>query len=144
MVCNKKIKPVFIKRKWNHVVFSRAIILSFHPVVAIEMEAFGSPSTKVVNFTYLLCDQSRLYFSQNKCLFMLLGQFELGYIARLSGGTFKSHVKRSNTELLRVPTITILPTRAGTFHSFNCFSQVIYMPTTSLIGCPIHLALSHF
>ena len=34
MVCNKlkKRKPVFIKRKWNHVVFSRATILSFHPV----------------------------------------------------------------------------------------------------------------
>ena len=30
----KKEKPVFIKRKWNHVVFSRAIILSFHPVVS--------------------------------------------------------------------------------------------------------------
>ena len=28
----KKGKPVFIKRKWNHVVFSRATILSFHPV----------------------------------------------------------------------------------------------------------------
>ena len=28
----KKRKPVFIKRKWNHVVFSRATILSFHPV----------------------------------------------------------------------------------------------------------------
>ena len=28
----KKRKLVFIKRKWNHVVFSRAIILSFHPV----------------------------------------------------------------------------------------------------------------
>ena len=32
MVCNKKRKLVFIKWKWNHVVFSRAIILSFHPV----------------------------------------------------------------------------------------------------------------
>ena len=32
MVCNKKRKPVFIKRKWNHVVFSRATILLFHPV----------------------------------------------------------------------------------------------------------------
>ena len=32
MVCNKKRKPVFIKRKWNHVVFSKATILSFHPV----------------------------------------------------------------------------------------------------------------
>ena len=32
MVCNKR-KPVFIKRKWNHVVFSRVTILSFHPVV---------------------------------------------------------------------------------------------------------------
>ena len=32
MVCIKKRKPVFIKRKWNHVVFSRATILSFHPV----------------------------------------------------------------------------------------------------------------
>ena len=28
----EKKKPVFIKRKWNHVVFSRVIILSFHPV----------------------------------------------------------------------------------------------------------------
>ena len=28
----KKRKPVFIKRKWNHVAFSRAKILSFHPV----------------------------------------------------------------------------------------------------------------
>ena len=28
----KKRKPVFIKQKWNHVVFSRATILSFHPV----------------------------------------------------------------------------------------------------------------
>ena len=30
----KKGKPVFIKRKWNHVVFSRATILSFHPVIS--------------------------------------------------------------------------------------------------------------
>ena len=28
----KKKQPVFIKRKWNHVVFSRATIFSFHPV----------------------------------------------------------------------------------------------------------------
>ena len=39
MVCNKKRKPVFIKRKWNHVVFSRATILSFHPVL---ISCFGS------------------------------------------------------------------------------------------------------
>ena len=32
MVCNKKRKPVFIKRKWNQVVFSGATILSFHLV----------------------------------------------------------------------------------------------------------------
>ena len=32
MVCNKKRKQVFIKRKWNHVVFSRVTILSFHSV----------------------------------------------------------------------------------------------------------------
>ena len=32
MVCNKKRKPVFIKRKWNRVIFSRATILSFQPV----------------------------------------------------------------------------------------------------------------
>ena len=29
----KKRKPVFIKRKWNHVIFSRVTILSFHPVL---------------------------------------------------------------------------------------------------------------
>ena len=34
MVCNKK-KTVFIKRKWNHVVFSRTTILSFHPVIVL-------------------------------------------------------------------------------------------------------------
>ena len=28
----EKRKPVFIKRKWNHVVSSRVTILSFHPV----------------------------------------------------------------------------------------------------------------
>ena len=44
MVCNKKKKkkekrkPVFIKRKWNHVVFSRATILSFHPVSYIQVK----------------------------------------------------------------------------------------------------------
>ena len=32
----KKRKPVFIKRKWNHVVFSRATILSFHPVEILK------------------------------------------------------------------------------------------------------------
>ena len=36
MICNKKRKPVFIKWKWNHVVFSRATILSFHPVFSCK------------------------------------------------------------------------------------------------------------
>ena len=40
MVCNKKRKPVFIKRKWNHVVFSRATILSFHPVKRLKLPFF--------------------------------------------------------------------------------------------------------
>ena len=35
MICNKKRKSVFIKWKWNHVIFSRATISSFHPVVII-------------------------------------------------------------------------------------------------------------
>ena len=38
----KKRKPVFIKRKWNHVVFSRATILSFHPVIVKAIEYFCS------------------------------------------------------------------------------------------------------
>ena len=29
----QKRKPLFIKWKWNHIVFSRATILSFHPVL---------------------------------------------------------------------------------------------------------------
>ena len=33
MVCNKKRKPIFIKWKWNHIVFSTATFLSFHPVL---------------------------------------------------------------------------------------------------------------
>ena len=36
MVFNKK-KTVFIKRKWNHVVFSRVTILSFHPVYQLQV-----------------------------------------------------------------------------------------------------------
>ena len=36
MVCNKK-KRKFIKRKWNHVIFSRATILSFRPVYATDV-----------------------------------------------------------------------------------------------------------
>ena len=34
----KKRKPVLIKRKWNHVVFSRETILSFHPVYVEKMD----------------------------------------------------------------------------------------------------------
>ena len=34
MVCNKKRKLVFIKWKWNHVIFSSPTILSFHPVIS--------------------------------------------------------------------------------------------------------------
>ena len=33
----KNRKPVFIKRKWNHIVSSRATILSFHPVYIIQI-----------------------------------------------------------------------------------------------------------
>ena len=42
----KKRKRVFIKRKWNHIVFSRAIILSFHPVVFISGERGSSELSK--------------------------------------------------------------------------------------------------
>ena len=60
MVCNKKRKPVFIKWKWNHVVFSRATILSFHPVLinlSISMWFFGCLNSYVTFCTniYLLC-----------------------------------------------------------------------------------------
>ena len=34
----QKRKPVFIKRKWNHVVFSRATILSFHPILRYNVD----------------------------------------------------------------------------------------------------------
>ena len=36
----KKSKPVFIKRKWNHV-FSRATILSFHPVHIVRLDSIN-------------------------------------------------------------------------------------------------------
>ena len=39
----KKRKPVFIKRKWNHVVFARATILSFHSVFYIEVTPNSGP-----------------------------------------------------------------------------------------------------
>ena len=34
--------PVFFKRKWNHIVFSRVTILSFHPVLIIYISSFFS------------------------------------------------------------------------------------------------------
>ena len=34
----QKRKPAFIKQKWNHVVFSRATILSFHPVDKLKWD----------------------------------------------------------------------------------------------------------
>ena len=46
----KKRKLVFIKRKWNHVVFSRAIILSFHPVYI-----FTNPFARVGYDTRSIC-----------------------------------------------------------------------------------------
>ena len=33
---HQKKKTVFIKRKWNHVVFSRATILLFYPVACVS------------------------------------------------------------------------------------------------------------
>ena len=36
----QKRKPVFIKRKWNHVVFSWATILSFHPVYIYILDIY--------------------------------------------------------------------------------------------------------
>ena len=44
----KKRKPVFIKRKWNHVVFSRVAILSFHPVLSIFYFIF-------LNIDFFIC-----------------------------------------------------------------------------------------
>ena len=52
MVYNKKRKPVFIKRKWNHVVFSRATILSFHPVNQMKMHKALQPRDNVDYLCY--------------------------------------------------------------------------------------------
>ena len=53
----KKEKLVFIKRKWNHVVFSRVIILSFHPVIGKKNSADRhSSSVCCLIFCLLLFD----------------------------------------------------------------------------------------
>ena len=46
----KKRKPVFIKRKWNHVVFSRATILSFNHVLSQPT----GPTKTISNITVIL------------------------------------------------------------------------------------------
>ena len=51
MVCNKKRKPVFIKWKWNHVVFSRATILSFNPVY---VHIFISKGFQTIVFIFIV------------------------------------------------------------------------------------------
>ena len=48
----KKKKTVFIKRKWNHVVFSRATILSFHPVLTTFRWIYPS--------AFFMCSMSNL------------------------------------------------------------------------------------
>ena len=47
----KKRTPVFIKRKWNHVVFSRVTILSFHPVYGY----FKQQTVEVVHEKTCMC-----------------------------------------------------------------------------------------
>ena len=52
MVCNEKRKPVFIKWKWNHVVFSWATILSFHPVYIYKEDLILN------NLQWLICHKT--------------------------------------------------------------------------------------
>ena len=53
MVCNKKRKPVFIKRKWNHVVFSRVTIFSFHPVfISLRKTKTGHIRIKFISILF--------------------------------------------------------------------------------------------
>ena len=47
-----KRKPVFIKRKWNHVVFSRETILSFHSVVNIDCSAYSVVKVWIFALTF--------------------------------------------------------------------------------------------
>ena len=47
------IKPVFIERKWNHVVFSRATILSFHPLyIYIYIYIYSDLNTETRSWCY--------------------------------------------------------------------------------------------
>ena len=50
----QKRKPVFIKRKWNHVVFSRATILSFHPVSCLSSQVHFSNALTSIYFSWSL------------------------------------------------------------------------------------------
>ena len=40
---------------------------------------------------------------------------------------FKWYTERRNAQHVSAPTTTILPTTAGTFHSFSCFRHMIYI-----------------
>ena len=44
----------------------------------------------------------------------------------------KPHIEWSNSQGVAVPTTTILPTVAGTYHNLNCFTYMIYEPQTSM------------
>ena len=54
----KERKPVFIKRKWNHVIFSRATILSFHPVLSVLR--FGEIFSLLASSNYVVITSTSL------------------------------------------------------------------------------------
>ena len=61
----KKRKPVFIKRKWNHVVFSRVTILSFHLVyiyIYIYMHVYFHWCFHCVSFIQLWFKSIYIFF----------------------------------------------------------------------------------
>ena len=58
----KKRKPVFLKRKWNHVVFSRATILSFHLVITVLSNYFNWRHHFWELFLYEKIRHSKMFF----------------------------------------------------------------------------------
>ena len=112
MVCNKKSKPVFIKQKWNHIVFSRATILSFHSVCILRYQLHLFPITH-----YFLLNNMQIKY-RNKMIYWM----NEWYIDFIRIKDFVEIWKQSST--LRDPAFTKLSVTNIFLYQHSCINDV--------------------
>ena len=75
------------------------------------------PHMKLINFDMATGLDEGKFWIRLSCTFICM--------------TFKSYIKWSNAQHVNTPTTMTLPTTVGTFHSFDWFIHVIYVPQAS-------------